>query len=273
MHLPRLLMPVVVLALLGAGRAHAQVAGQPVPGTEGVGLDNHIGQKIPLDLTFTDETGATVTLADYFAGGQPVVLNLLYYDCPMLCSLILDGFTRGIKEIPQTPGKDFTVVSVSFNPRETTEQAARQKARQLERLGRPDAAQGWHFLTGGEQNVFRLADAVGFRYKWNEAAQQYAHPAALTFVQADGTISRYLTGVAFEPTDLRAALSDASEGRTSTFLDQFIMMCFQYNAVEHRYTLVASRLMKIGGVLTLLVMGLVLTILWRRHATASPLSA
>lgn len=267
---------VVLLALLAVGlprTAVAQRAGQPVPGTEGVGLESRIGEKLPLGLTFTDESGAEVRLRDYFADGKPVILSLVYYDCPMLCNLILDGFTRGLKEIPQVPGQDFTIVTVSFDPTETTEQAARQKARHLQALGRPGAAAGWHFLTGGDENVLRLAEAVGFNYRWDEASEQYAHPAALTFVQPDGTISRYLTGVAFPPTDLRAALADASEGRTSTLLDQFIMMCFQYDAVEHRYTLIASRLMMLGGALTLVVLGLSLTALWRRHQSVSPLSA
>ena len=266
---------VLLLALLAVGfsrTAVAQRAGQPVPGTEGVGLESHIGEKLPLGLTFTDEKGQAVRLGDYFAEGRPVILNLVYYDCPMLCNLILDGFTRGLKEIPQTPGEDFTIVTVSFDPTETTEQAARQKARHIRALGRPEAAGGWHFLTGGDENALRLADAVGFNYRWDEASAQYAHPAALTFVQADGTISRYLTGVAFAPTDLRAALADASEGRTGTLLDQFIMMCFQYDAAEHRYTLMAARLMKLGGGLMIVVLGLFLTLLWRRHASVSPLT-
>ena len=264
------------LALLVAGSsgvAMGQIAGKAVPGTEGVGLENHIGTKLPLDLSFTNEAGETVRLGDYFADGRPVVLNLVYYDCPMLCNLILDGFTRGLKEIPQTPGVDFAIVTVSFDPSETTEQAARQKARHIQSLDRPEAAGGWHFLTGGGENALRLADAVGFNYRWDETSGQYAHPAALMFVQPDGTLSRYLTGVTFAPTDLRAALADASEGRTGTLLDQFIMMCFQYNAAEHRYTLMASRLMMLGGALTLGVLGLFLTVLWRRHHSVSPLSA
>ena len=274
MYMCRVWLAFLVLLAAGpSGVATGQIAGKPVPGTEGVGLENHIGQKLPLGLTFTNEAGATVRLGDYFAEGKPVILNLVYYDCPMLCSLILDGFTRGLKEIPQMPGDDFTIVTVSFDPSETKEQAVRQKARQLQSLDRPEAEAGWHFLSGGGENVLRLADAVGFNYRWDEASGQYAHPAALMFVQPDGTLSRYLTGVTFAPTDLRAALADASEGRTGTLLDQFIMMCFQYNAVEHRYTLMASRLMMLGGALTLSVLGLFLTVLWRRHQSVSPLSA
>ncbi len=266
---------VIVLLVLVAGvfqPTWAQRAGQITPGTEGVGLDDHIGQDIPLDLTFTDEKGTAVRLGDYFAQGKPVIISLVYFDCPMLCNLILDGFTRGLKAIPQVPGKDFTIVTVSFAPGETAEQAQRQKARHIQLLEKPEAASGWHFLTGSEENIFALADAIGFRYRWDEPSQQYAHPAALTFVQPDGTISRYLAGTSFEPTDLRAALSEASDGKTGTFVDQFIMFCFQYDAAQHTYAIMASRLMMIGGVLTLVLLGLMLTILARRHHTASPLA-
>ncbi len=272
MRLTALFLLLAVFVTGALQNAQAQLAEQTVPGTEDVGLDDHIGQMLPLDLTFTDENGETVQLGDYFADGKPVVLSLVYYDCPMLCNLILDGFTRTMTEIPQTPGVDYTIVTVSFDPSETTEQARRQKARHMEMLGREGAEDGWHFLTGGDDNIFALADAVGFRYRWDEDSQQYAHPAALTFAQADGTISRYLTGVTFTPTDLRAALTEASEGKTGTFVDQFIMFCFQYNPDTHTYSLMASRLMMAGGALTVLLLGLTLSLLSRRHDTASPLA-
>lgn len=273
MRLNRFAPLLIVLLAAGSFRAvSGQVAGQLLPGTEGVEVESRIGEGVPLDLTFVDETGATVRLGDYFNAGKPVVLNMLYYDCPMLCNLILDGFTAGLKQIPQTPGEDFTIITVTFDPDETVEQAARQKARHLQNLGRPEAAAGWHFLSGGGDNALRLAEAIGFHYNWDERTQQYAHPAALTFVQPDGTISRYLTGIAFPPTDLRAALTDASEGRTVSLLDQIIMFCFQYDPDAHSYSLQATRLMQAGGVLTLLALGLTLHILRRRHQSVSPLS-
>lgn len=268
----RRLLPLVLLAAGAlAPRVGAQVPGQVTPGTEGVGLDQKLGAQLPLGLAFRDDAGRDVTLGQYFGKGKPVVLMLVYYNCPMLCNLLLDGVTQSFRGLPRTPGADFTVVTVSFEPTETTAQAARQKAKHVADLGRPAAAAGWHFLTGSRQNILRLADAVGFRYRWDAATAQYAHPATLVFVAPDGTITRYLPGLTFPPLDVRLALNEAAEGKVGSMVDAFLMFCYQYDPNKGGYGLVALRVMQLGGLVTLLVLGVFLTLLWRRHHTASPL--
>lgn len=271
MRFRRLLPLVFLVAGALAPRAGAQVPGQVTPGTEGVGLDQKLGAKLPLGLAFRDDAGQDVTLGRYFGQGKPVVLMLVYYNCPMLCNLLLDGVTQSFRGLPRTPGADFTVVTVSFEPTETTAQAARQKAKHVQDLGRPAAAEGWHFLTGSKPNILRLADAVGFRYRWDAANAQYAHPATLLFVAPDGTITRYLPGLTFPPLDVRLALNEAAEGKVGSVVDAFLMFCYQYDPNKGGYGLVALRVMQLGGLVTLLVLGAFLTVLWRRHHTASPL--
>jgi protein SCO1 len=269
---PRLTAFLLLLTLGAAVRpAGAQVPGQVTPGTEGVGLVERLGQGMPQDLAFTDDAGRAVTLGQYFGQGKPVVLMLVYYNCPMLCNLLLDGYTKAAAQIPGTPGEDYTVVTVSFNPAETTAQAQRQKARNVAALGRPDAAQGWHFLTGTQANILALADAVGFRYRWEERAQQYAHPAALIFASPEGTITRYLPGLSYEPRDLRFALNEASDGKVGTVIDSFLMLCYQYDPETGSYAPVAARIMQVGGALFVLAFGLVVALLWRRDHTEPPL--
>ena len=260
------------LLVLAAVPATAQVPGQVTPGTEGVGLVERLGGKVPQDLAFTDDTGRAVTLGQYFGQDEkPVVLMLVYYNCPMLCNLLLDGFTKAAKEIPGTPGEDYTVVTVSFNPAESTEQAQRQKRRNVAALGRPQAAQGWHFLTGSQQRILALAGAVGFKYRWDERSQQYAHPAALIFASPEGTITRYLPGLQYNPRDLRLALNEASDGKVGTVLDSFLMLCYQYDPNTGSYAPVAARIMKVGGGLFVLAFALVVALLWRRDRTEPPL--
>ncbi len=266
----------LLLALLAVGlapNAWAQRAGQTVPGTESVGLDDKIGDRIPMGLAFTDENGDAVRLGDYYASGHPVLIQLVYYNCPMLCNLLLDGWTRTASQIAPTPGDDYTLLTISFDPTETTEQAARQKDKELQNLDKPGAEAGWHFLTGTDENIKTLADAIGFRYQWNEDAEQYAHPAAVTFTSPDGLITRYLVGVGFDPTEVRAALAESSDGTTGTFVDTFIMFCFQYDPSTHSYSADVSNIMKAGALLTLLALGLGVSVLSRRHRSASPLSA
>ena len=264
-----LLLSFLVLAASGAS---AQVPGQVVPGTENVGLVERLGGKVPQGLTFTDDAGQAVQLAQYFGQDEkPVVMMLVYYNCPMLCNLLLDGFTKAAKDIPGTPGIDYTVVTVSFNAAEKTAQAQHQKARHVAALSRPAAAMGWHFLTGDEANILALADAVGFKYRWEEKAQVYAHPAALIFASPQGVITRYLPGLQYSPRDLRLALNEASDGKVGTVLDAFLMLCYQYDPALGSYAPVAARVMRIGGGLFVLAFGLVVVLLWRRDDTAPPL--
>lgn len=260
----------LLLIALGASApgARAQLAGQVTPGTEGVGLIEQLGEKAPLDLAFTDHAGRAVRIGDYVKEGKPVVLTLVYYDCPMLCNLLLDGFTRTLKNVPGTPGEDYTLLTVSFEPTETTAQAARQRTKHLGELD--EAGADWNFLTGTRANILALADGVGFKYRWDARSNQYAHPATLIFLSPDGTITRYLPGLTFNPLDVRLALREASEGKIGSVIDSFLMLCYQYDAATGGYALQAANLMKLGGALTVLVLVLFLRMLWGRDRTAPP---
>jgi len=266
---------VLGLAALAGRPGAAQIPGQAVPGTEDVGLDQNLGQKLPLDLAFTDETGRAVRLGDYFGTtGQPVLLTLVYYDCPMLCHVLLDGLTESLRTVPAMPGKDYTLVTVSFNPNNSSEQALAQKAKNVADVQRGDeVGQGWHFLTGSQANILALADAAGFRYRWDEETKQYAHPATLIFVAPDGTITRYLPGVRFNPTDVRLALREASQGKVGSVFDAFLMLCFQYSPHEARYTLSVMKTLRLAGGATVALIALLVVALARRHVSRSPLSS
>src|SRR5207249_2954522 len=184
-----------------------------------VGFDQHLNEPIPLDITFADEHGQTVRLGEFF-GRRPVVLALVYYDCPMLCTQVLNSLTSTLGVLSLDPGRDFEIVTVSFDPREKSALAAAKKATYLERYKRPGAAAGWHFLTGDESSIKRLTSAVGFRYVWDDDLKQFAHPTGITVLTAEGRLSRYLFGVEYWPRDLRFALIDASAGRIGSRVEQ-----------------------------------------------------
>ncbi len=192
--------------------ASAQTISDSVPELRRLKIDEHLGQKIPLDLRFTDDKGQPVTLGQYFGQGKPVILNLVYYDCPMLCTFVLNGVTDAIKKMDWTPGRQFQMVTVSFNPRETSELAAAKKRTYLDDLAKPGADTGWAFLVGDEENTRKLADAIGFRYYYLPERKEYAHTAATFILSPDGTISRYLYGIEYPERDVKLALLEASEG-------------------------------------------------------------
>ncbi len=229
-----------------------------------VGYDQKIGDALPLDLVFRDETGRDVPLRQFFHG-KPVVLALVYYECPMLCTYVLNGAVAGLKPLALEPGRDFEFVAVSFNPREGWELAAAKKANYLDRYGRPQTATGWHFLTGSPEAIEKLTGAVGFRYVWDKAAQQYAHPSGIVVLTGDGHISRYLFGVEYEPRDLKLALVESSAGKLGTVSDAMVLYCFHYDPATGRYSASVVNLVRAGGVLTVLSLGLFLTAAWRRE--------
>ena len=235
----------------------------PVP--EGVGVDERLGERIALDAVFLDENGAEVRISDLVDGETPVILNFVYHECPMLCSLLLDGFTETLQEMAFTPGDEFDVITVSFSASETPDLAARQKERYLASLDAPAAAEGWHFLTGTEEEIDRLAESAGFRFRWVGSQDQFAHPAALIFLAPDGTITRYLHGMTFEASDVRRAVVEASDGSVGSAVDRVLLYCFQYDPGANSYVLHATNLMKLGGLLTLLVLGTGLFLFWRRE--------
>lgn len=247
-----------------AGAAEAQRT-EPLPQElEGVGITEHLNTTIPLDLEFVDDAGRPVRLGDYFDGERPVILSLVYFSCPMLCTLVLNGLTDAMQGISWTPGKEFEILTVSFNPAETHTLAGLKKQNYINEYGRPESAAGWHFLTGTEANIQALTKAVGFGYRWIEETQEFSHAAALFVLTPDGRLSRYLYGIQFEPRPVRFALMEASRGKIGSTIDQVIFYCYHYDAEAGTYTLAARRVMQLGGLLTVVILGGWLSAFWIR---------
>jgi len=257
---------VVLFCALAACPAFAQLAGPAPPEMEGVGVTEHPDVQLPLDLAFKDEDGRTVTLADYFKGDRPVILTLNYYRCPMLCTLQLNGLIDGLKRMPWTPGEQFRIVTVSIDPLETPQLARLKKQSYMKDYGRPAAAGGWHFLTGQEANIRKLADTVGFAYRYDKTSDQYVHAAALFVCTPDGRVSRYLYGVMYDPQTLRLSLVEAGEGKVGSTRDRVLLFCFHYDAAKGRYGPTAFTIMRIGGALTAIAVAGMLLVFWRREA-------
>jgi protein SCO1/2 len=229
---------------------------------QGVAVTEHLGQNLPLDLAFKDSTGRDVKLRDYFDGKHPVIITLNYSNCPMLCSLELSGLAKGMKELEWSAGKEFRVVTVSLDPTETKELGAKTRARYLGLYGRPGAESGWAFLRGSEDNVRTLAKAIGFSYNYDPEKKQYYHPAVIALGTPKGMIARYLYGIVFHPQTLRLALVESSQGKIGTTIDKILLYCCAYDAKEGNYSLVASKVMSLGGALTVIVLGSFLGSLW-----------
>ncbi|MCS7182943.1 MAG: SCO family protein [Thermoanaerobaculum sp.] len=251
------------LLMVAAAPVWAQRA-EPLPKElEGVGIEDRPGAQVPLDAVFFDEDGREVQLGSLVAG-KPTILALVYYRCPMLCGLVLQGLLEGLKGLPQDAGKSFQVVTISIDPLETPTLARLKKQTYLAEYGRPGAAEGWRFLTGREREIRRVADSVGFSYRWNEQRQEYAHGAGLFVLTPKGTLARTLYGVMFQPRTLQLALSEAREGKTSLG-EKILLYCFHYDAEQGRYVVAAQRLMRLGGLTTVVVLGTWLVVSWRRQ--------
>src|SRR5688572_28237390 len=239
---------------------------EPAPAElQNIGIDEKSGTTLPLDLKFVDETGKTVQLRDYFGNNRPVVLQLSYFGCPSLCSLVSNGLVESLNDLTLTMGKEFDVINVSFDPAETARLAKLKKQSCLDAYTRPAGAEAWHFLTGNPAEIKRLTDAVGFRYKWVESSRQFSHPAALILLTPDGKVSRYLYGVKYEPRTLRLSLVEASEGKIGTTVDRFILTCFHYDSYAGKYTPVAMTIMRAGGVVTVITITAIIVFLIRRE--------
>jgi protein SCO1/2 len=216
-----------------------------------IGIDQRLNQHVPLDLTFVEESGREVRLGEYF-GKRPVILALVYYECPMLCTQVLNGLVSALGTLKFDVGREFDVVAVSINPKEGPGLATQKKAAYLERYGRPQTADGWHFLTGREENIRRLADAVGFRYAFVPDIGQYAHGAGVEVLTPKGTISRYFYGIEYSPRDIRFGLIEASEERIGTPVDDVLLLCYHYDPATGKYGATVVGLVRIGAVATVL---------------------
>ena len=237
-------------------------ANQVPPDLTNVGIDQKLNSQVPLNLPFRDETGQPVTLQKYF-NNRPVILSLVYYDCPMLCTQVLNGLTHTMQLLKFNIGKDYQVVTVSFDPRETAQLAAQKKSVYVQRLGKPGAQQGWHFLTGDQDSIQKLTQAVGFRYKWDPQTQQFNHATAIMVLTPEGKVSKYLYGVEYAPTDMRFALIQASNDKIGTPVDAVLLFCCKYNATTGKYDLIVSRLLAIAGAATILILGVFLFVMFR----------
>ena len=223
-----------------------------------IGIDQELAAQVPLDLTFRDEDGNPVKLAKFFDGHKkPVILVLVYYSCPQLCTLVLNDVNRGMNGLSTlSAGDDFEVVTVSIDPSDTTELARDKKANYMASYRRPHAAQGWHFLTGDQTSIQRLTDAVGFRYKWDPKYQQFMHPSGLTILTPKGTVSRYFFGIDYDLKDLRLSLEAASDNKIGSLTDRILLYCFHYDERSGKYTPIVSSLVKVGGLLTVGCLGM-----------------
>jgi protein SCO1/2 len=221
----------------------------------GVGIDQKLNDQVPLNATFRDEAGRSVPLSSFFRPGKPVILALVYYRCPMLCTQILTGVESSLKAVSLDPGRDFEVVSVSIDPKDTPELAGSKKQMYLRRYGRQNTANGWHFLVGDEPNIKALADAVGFHFKYDPKTDQYAHASGIQIVTPEGRLSRYFYGVEYAPRDLKFGLIDASNHKIGSLVDQALLFCYHYDPTVGKYTPLVIRMVRAGGLLTLLVLG------------------
>ena len=237
------------------------------PYLQNVGIEQHLDAPVPADLAFVDDAGRSVKLGDYF-GKKPLILNLVYYNCTMLCGEVLAGLTGAMKMVKFDIGNQFDVLTVSFNPQETPAIAAAKKQDYLKRYGRPGAASGWHFLTGSAESINALTKAVGFQYQYDPRISQYAHATAIMLLTPQGRISRYFYGVDFPPKDLRMGLVEASQGKIGNAVDQVLLYCYHYDPATGKYGAVISNMLRVGAGLTILMLGALLFILFRLEKIA-----
>jgi len=236
---------------------------------DGVGVEEKLGDKIPWDLTFVTSEGDSVTIKELMSDGKPVLLNPLYYECPSLCGLVIESVFKVVNQLRWTPGEDYTIISYSIDPEETPEQAAAEKKEVMANFDRVGAEDGWHFLTGSEESIKKLSNAVGFNYKYDERTGEYLHLASIMLISPDAVVTRYLYGINILEFDLRNALYEAADGRIGSTIERAILYCFTYDADSQSYVPVAINIMKLGGLATMLILGIFLTILWRRERGSS----
>jgi len=277
--LPGALVAITTAQMGGWSSASAQVIGAPLPASrqevglpasslpaplQAIGFDQRLGEPLPLDVSLADEDGRLRPLGDFF-GTRPVVLAFVYFECPMLCTQVVRSLTATLRTLSLDVGRDFDVLVVSFDSREGPAVAARAKSEQLAHYARSGTESGWHFLTGGSESIARLTRAAGFRYTWDEATGQFAHPAGVIVVTPDGRPARYLFGIDFSGRDLRLALVESSQGRIGSPVDRVLLFCYHYDPMTGRYGLYIMRALRVAGVATVLALGSIILILLNRE--------
>lgn len=270
-----LLLSLLLLATLltATHPAHAQkiMGNQGIPAEKlpprlgDVNIEQRLNAQIPMQATFHDEFGRTVKLDDYFHHGRPVVLALVYYECPMLCTQVLNGLASTLRLMKLEMGEDYDVLTVSFDPRETPELAASKKRAYLQRYGHANAQNSWHFLTGDEGNIHTLTEAVGFHYQWDPTVQQFAHATGIMVLTPEGVLSKYFYGIEYSPKDLRLGLVEASQNHIGTMVDRVLLYCYHYDPRTGKYGAVISNILRLAGAATVLILGAFVVILFRRE--------
>lgn len=228
-----------------------------------IGIDQRLNEQVPLDLTFRNEAGEEVELSRYF-GRKPVVLALVYYECPMLCNMILNGLLRSLRAVPLNAGEHFEIATVSFDPEETPELAAAKKREYISRYGRDGAAEGWHFLTGGQESIRALTEAVGFRYALDPKTGEWIHASGIMVLTPDGKLARYFYGVEYSARDLRLGLVEASAGKIGSPVERMLLFCYHYDPTTGKYGLVIMNVIRVAGLATLLLLGGFMLVMFRR---------
>jgi protein SCO1 len=232
-----------------------------------VGIEQKLGSQLPLDAEFKDENGKMVKLGSFFGTGRPVIVAFVYYECPMLCNQVLNGLTGSLKGISFDAGKDFDVVAISFDAREfeKADLVKNKKASYMERYGRPGTENGWHFLTGTQASIDQAASAAGFSYKWDEKSNQFAHAAAVMVTTPDGKLSRYFYGIDYSPKDIKFGIMESAENKIGNAAEQLLLYCYHYDPSTGKYGLAILNVIRLGGILTLLGMGAMAFVFWRRN--------
>ncbi|MDQ3798707.1 MAG: SCO family protein [Acidobacteriota bacterium] len=246
----------------------AQTTSNGLPQTlQEVGIEQKLNEPLPLETEFKDENGNTVRLGEYFGKNRPVILALVYYECPMLCNEVLNGLTGSLKGNSLDAGKDFDVVAISFDARENDKPdlAKNKKAGYMRRYERPGTENGWHFLTGTQESIDRVAQAVGFKYKWDERSQQFAHMGGIMIATPEGRLSRYFYGIDYAPLDLKLGLMDSAQNKIGSPVDQLMLYCYHYDPATGTYGFAILRAMRLGAVLTILGIGTMLFVFWRKN--------
>jgi protein SCO1 len=266
-RVPRAVLACGALALAAApGRASAESDDSVVP-TElkHVNVFEHLDGQVPLDVSFKDERGNPVSLAQYFDGKRPVLLTFAYHSCPELCSLVLDGVAASLSNVGLTVGEDFNVLTISIDPHDTLDAANAKRDALLAKYNRPQAAEGWHFLQGDEASIKRIADAVGYEFSYDARDKQYAHPAVIMVLKPNGRVGRYMYGIEYSPKDVKLGLLEAAEGKSIGTVDKVVLYCYRYDPKDGKYVVAATRVMQLGGGATVLVLGALLSMLWLRE--------
>ena len=259
---------ILCVAVFACSATWAQPFGRP-RALQNVGIDQRLGTELPLNLTFVDETGKQVRLSDYFHG-KPVILTPVYYQCPMLCNLVLNGLVRTLRDISLNPGKDFEIVSFSFDPRERPQMAADKKKTYLAKYGRDGAADGWHFLTGQTPQIHALTDAIGFHYAWDNNLQQWGHASGIMIATPEGKLSHYFYGINYLKQDIRLSLVESSHMKIGSPVDQILLFCYHYDPTKGTYGVAIVNALRVAGSATVVLLGMFLFLSLRRERKGAP---